>query len=292
MAKKRRPKRAKPIKRTTHKNKAKPKRIDPLGIGIILFLIAGLIATVIFFSIDEEEEIERERGIVATQLASEDLPDGADLVSFFVSNNEGYDALCRAELNALGFKDIWEIGTINAGSVDYFEHKTVLPQGKYELNIRLHCEKAPEGCARFERGERVASCLDREPDMKYFCIGFITEEEEVCDCINSTLPKALCRAYSLNDPSPCLNLTIERANCLQDYAMNTGKEEVCEMIAEKQQRQSCIAATTGDLDMCRSINSSDNFVCIIHIAQLRRDKSICNLTQRSDECYEALSWIP
>lgn len=116
-----------------------------LPLSTILLISAACVTLVIILATSigdlKNETVE---DIIVSNVRSQDLPDGRDLVSFDVENQKGHAVTCVAEIDADGEKEQWDIGLIGPQTSRTVEHKTILPEGGYTLRARVHCS-AKEG---------------------------------------------------------------------------------------------------------------------------------------------------
>jgi len=147
-----------------------------------------------------------------------------------------------------------------------------------------------ELCERTKVDSRLRQCIGRELHAQYFCAALITKNASLCTKIYKEPYRSHCYAYNLKKPEYCSKVP-ESDWCYMDLAMNWGRSDLCEQINEADRRNACLAVATQDVEMCKQVSESNRFSCIVQLAEMFKDTSLCETLTDKDRCYEELEWI-
>lgn len=148
------------------------------------------------------------------------------------------------------------------------------------------CEDTSLALCPYKHEQQLAECMDYDIPYQHFCAALITKNSSLCGFIYEEPRMTHCYAYIDKKPELCGSLTVGRDWCYQDFAMNTGRKELCDFIVNKQKAQSCLSVVTGDMDLCKSL--SDNIGCLVHFIEASGDSSLCEFANDKEYCYDNL----
>jgi len=210
-------------------------------------------------------------------------------LSFTVQNNRDMPADCIADANGIKY-NMEVIGPMSNKHVQMF-YDTVIPM---EMTVTCEWEDISgcDGtsfymCNLYNTNDQIVGCRDNNLAYQHFCAALILQESSICDHIIDEPRMTHCKAYIEKKPELCGTLGSGRDWCYQDYAMNTGRVDLCNQIIDESMKESCRSVLGADLESCKE--STDNMACITHFVDRKQDKSLCEFASKPQECYSSFN---
>jgi len=145
------------------------------------------------------------------------------------------------------------------------------------------CEDTSFDLCPYKDDPKLAECMSYDIPYQHFCAALIKKNSSLCKNIYTEPRMTHCFAYIDKKPELCSTLKVGQDWCYQDYAMNTGRAELCGMIADKVRADSCMSVVTGDLELCKSLKN--NADCLLHFVEASGDSSLCDFSDNPENCY-------
>ncbi len=143
-------------------------------------------------------------------------------------------------------------------------------------------------CSAVRRNPRLEQCLGNDITYQHFCVALISHNSTYCSPILDETGRIHCYAYIDKNPGLCDNLTDGRDWCYQDLAMNWGRSDLCSMIADGSKRAACLAVVDKDVQECSNLDEDSRMTCIVQLADMLHDSSLCELTTDKEACYREI----
>lgn len=268
------------------------------GILFLLILVIGLMGGC-------KPGLEQKTGVVVENVV---LESKNNLVSFNIQNFDNFivDCYARVILNDR-LVALRNIGVIEPKS----EEKKQINLGVTNTNAQIKIEPVcmevnsltVQKCGDLEEyiDRRICELEPENPGVKQcyakktlsekmFCMALITNNPEICRRM-LTSRKYWCTAYITGDFSQCENIIDinGKDRCYMDIGMNRRDKNICEKINDQAKKTSCMAAVSLDADACLKGSQIDEMSCILIIAEVTGDKTLCEkLTDSKEECYHSL----
>ncbi len=285
-------------KKTSHKKRAKKKKKDDMwaysafsGIVVILMLI-------LFFAIFLHDR--RKPGIMVLDQGVKKPPLHGAIIE---KSPEGGQIIMNYESKPADCTLI-----VRSGDTVYKEYSGIIMPGssrdipdaptgsEIKADCRWNSSINVTGCENstfficntVRKDLKLEQCLGNDITYQHFCVALISHNSSYCGPILDEVGRVHCYAYVDHEPELCENLSAGRDWCYQDLAMNWGRADLCAKINDNAARAACMAVVNKDVAECTELDESSKLTCIIQLADILHDKSLCELVTEKEECYREL----
>lgn len=250
----------------------------------------------------------KQEKIVIKDVVIGESEEGQHTVSFFAinKNKEIGDCFAKIVLNQKTYS-IHNLGIIKPGEKTFFETDIKFENGGTSIKVLAGCDWVTQEetticnnktwlerklCRLTFNKPELQQCLqNKDLEYKFFCIGLINNDSELCQYTKSGSKEIWCKAYITKNVDLCNTIqnSKEKDWCFTDIGMNLRDSQICDKITDQKSQTSCIAVAKEDPELCLKGADEYKLNCILSIIESTSNKELCNLLgNRKEECLEQI----